>query len=110
MSAVGAAKPLRCRCGAGRQRSIIDVKVRRFGPIVLTALATVMAMIPLSHSALYSSMAISIMGGLIVGTALSQSGSGSSRTIRANDDPEGVGLLFRRKRALTPSTHGVDLR
>jgi len=44
--------------------------VRRFRPIVLTALAAVLAMIPLSRSAFYGSMAISIMGGLIVGTVL----------------------------------------
>ncbi|MEW6384969.1 MAG: hypothetical protein AB1514_13555, partial [Pseudomonadota bacterium] len=37
---------------------------------VLTALAAVLAMIPLSRSAFYGSMAISIMGGLIVGTVL----------------------------------------
>ena len=37
---------------------------------VLTALAAVLAMIPLSRSAFYGSMAISIMGGLIVATAL----------------------------------------
>lgn len=44
--------------------------MRRFRPIVLTALAAVLAMIPLSRSAFYGSMAISIMGGLIVGTVL----------------------------------------
>jgi len=53
-----------------RWHSIIDATVRRFRPIVLTALAAVLAMIPLSRSAFYGSMAISIMGGLIVGTVL----------------------------------------
>lgn len=56
--------------GHDRWHSIIDAAVRRFRPIVLTALAAVLAMIPLSRSAFYGSMAISIMGGLIVGTVL----------------------------------------
>ncbi|WP_049460778.1 efflux RND transporter permease subunit [Stenotrophomonas maltophilia] len=56
--------------GHDRWHSIIDATVRRFRPIVLTALAAVLAMIPLSRSAFYDSMAISIMGGLIVGTVL----------------------------------------
>jgi len=56
--------------GHDRWHSIIDATVRRFRPIVLTALAAVLAMIPLSRSAFYGSMAISIMGGLIVGTVL----------------------------------------
>ncbi|MBN8802315.1 MAG: multidrug transporter AcrB [Lysobacteraceae bacterium SCN 69-123] len=56
--------------GHDRWHAIIDATVRRFRPIVLTALAAVLAMIPLSRSAFYGSMAISIMGGLIVGTVL----------------------------------------
>ena len=56
--------------GHDRWHAIIDATVRRFRPIVLTALAAVLAMIPLSRSAFYGSMAIAIMGGLIVGTVL----------------------------------------
>jgi len=44
--------------------------VRRFRPIVLTALAAVLAMIPLSRSVFFGPMAVAIMGGLIVATAL----------------------------------------
>lgn len=50
--------------------AIVDATVRRFRPIVLTALAAVLAMIPLSRSAFYGPMAVAIMGGLIVATAL----------------------------------------
>jgi len=50
--------------------AIIDATVRRFRPIVLTALTAVLAMIPLSRSVFYGSMAVSIMGGLIIGTVL----------------------------------------
>ncbi|MDV3467607.1 efflux RND transporter permease subunit [Stenotrophomonas sp. C3(2023)] len=56
--------------GHDRWHAIIDATVRRFRPIVLTALAAILAMIPLSRSAFYGSMAISIMGGLIIGTVL----------------------------------------
>ncbi|HTA64468.1 MAG TPA: efflux RND transporter permease subunit, partial [Xanthomonadaceae bacterium] len=42
----------------------------RFRPIVLTALAAVLAMIPLSRSVFFGPMAVAIMGGLIVATAL----------------------------------------
>ncbi len=44
--------------------------MRRFRPIVLTALASVLAMIPLSRSIFFGPMAVAIMGGLIVATAL----------------------------------------
>jgi multidrug efflux pump len=50
--------------------AIIDATVRRFRPIVLTALAAVLAMIPLSRSVFFGPMAVAIMGGLIVATGL----------------------------------------
>jgi len=50
--------------------AIIEATVRRFRPIVLTAAAAVLAMIPLSQSNFWAPMAISIMGGLIVATLL----------------------------------------
>ncbi|MCX4218111.1 efflux RND transporter permease subunit [Pseudomonas sp. MCal1] len=51
-------------------QAIIEATVRRFRPIVLTALAAVLAMIPLSRSVFFGPMAVAIMGGLIVATAL----------------------------------------
>ncbi|MDR0279963.1 MAG: efflux RND transporter permease subunit [Paucimonas sp.] len=56
--------------GLGRWQAIIEATVRRFRPIVLTALAAVLAMIPLSRSVFFGPMAVAIMGGLIVATAL----------------------------------------
>ena len=50
--------------------AIVDATVRRCRPIVLTALAAVLAMIPLSRSVFWGPMAIAIMGGLLVATAL----------------------------------------
>ncbi|WP_027896410.1 efflux RND transporter permease subunit [Zestomonas thermotolerans] len=56
--------------GLERRQAIIEATVRRFRPIVLTALAAVLAMIPLSRSIFFGPMAVAIMGGLIVATAL----------------------------------------
>ncbi|WP_031234693.1 efflux RND transporter permease subunit [Acinetobacter sp. COS3] len=50
--------------------AVIDATMRRFRPIVLTALAAVLAMIPLSRSIFFGPMAVAIMGGLIVATLL----------------------------------------
>ncbi|MFH1658837.1 MAG: efflux RND transporter permease subunit [Pseudomonadota bacterium] len=56
--------------GKPRHEAIIESTVRRFRPIVLTAAAAVLAMIPLSRNDFFGPMAVAIMGGLIVATAL----------------------------------------
>jgi len=50
--------------------AIVEATVRRSRPVVLTAAAAVLAMIPLTHSVFWGPMAIAIMGGLVVATAL----------------------------------------
>ncbi|TCJ13445.1 efflux RND transporter permease subunit [Parasulfuritortus cantonensis] len=50
--------------------AIVGSAVRRFRPIVLTASAAVLAMIPLSRNVFFGPMAVSIMGGLIIATLL----------------------------------------
>ncbi len=50
--------------------AIVEAAVRRMRPIVLTAAAAVLAMIPLSRSVFWGPMAVAIMGGLIVATVL----------------------------------------
>ncbi|HRJ52852.1 MAG TPA: efflux RND transporter permease subunit [Candidatus Thiothrix moscowensis] len=50
--------------------AVIEAAVRRFRPIMLTALAAILAMIPLSESVFFGPMAIAIMGGLLVATLL----------------------------------------
>ena len=50
--------------------AIVESAVRRLRPIVLTAMAAVLAMIPLSRSVFWGPMAVAIMGGLIVATVL----------------------------------------
>jgi len=56
--------------GHSRHRAIIDATVRRARPVVLTALAAVLGMIPLAQSYFWGPMAITIMGGLFIATAL----------------------------------------
>jgi len=50
--------------------AIIEAAVRRCRPILLTAAAAALAMIPLSRSTFWGPMAVAIMGGLMVATAL----------------------------------------
>ena len=56
--------------GVPKWDAIVESAVRRLRPIVLTAAAAVLAMIPLSRSVFWGPMAVAIMGGLIVATVL----------------------------------------
>ena len=56
--------------GVPAWEAIVESAVRRFRPIVLTAAAAVLAMIPLSRSVFWGPMAVAIMGGLVVATVL----------------------------------------
>ena len=56
--------------GAEPWDAIVESAVRRCRPIILTAAAAALAMIPLSRSVFWGPMAVAIMGGLVVATAL----------------------------------------
>jgi multidrug efflux pump len=56
--------------GAPAWQAVRESAVRRFRPIVLTAAAAILAMIPLSRDVLWGPMALAIMGGLLVATVL----------------------------------------
>ncbi|MEY4982633.1 MAG: hypothetical protein RIR62_899 [Pseudomonadota bacterium] len=56
--------------GAAPWQAIVESTVRRARPVVLTALAAILAMIPLARSVFWGPMALAIMGGLIVATVL----------------------------------------
>ena len=56
--------------GIDRHEAIIGSTIRRFRPIMLTALAAILAMIPLTRSTFWGPMAVAIMGGLLVATVL----------------------------------------
>jgi multidrug efflux pump len=56
--------------GKTRWEAIVGSTVRRFRPIVLTAAAAILAMVPLTRQVFWGPMAVTIMGGLVVATAL----------------------------------------
>jgi multidrug efflux pump len=56
--------------GSPPWQAIVDSAVRRARPIVLTAAAAILAMIPLTRSVFWGPMAVAIMGGLVVATLL----------------------------------------
>jgi multidrug efflux pump len=56
--------------GKTQWQAIIGSTVRRFRPIMLTAAASILAMIPLTRQVFWGPMAVSIMGGLVVATLL----------------------------------------
>ena len=56
--------------GIERWEAVIGATVRRFRPIMLTAAAAILAMIPLTRSTFWGPMAVAIMGGLLVATVL----------------------------------------
>ncbi|MGE0674079.1 MAG: efflux RND transporter permease subunit, partial [Methylibium sp.] len=58
------------QAGASLWHAIVESTVRRMRPILLTALAAILAMIPLTHSVFWGPMAWAIMGGLFIATLL----------------------------------------
>ena len=58
------------KAGKPQWEAIVGSAVRRFRPIMLTAAAAILAMIPLTRSVFWGPMAVAIMGGLIVATLL----------------------------------------
>ncbi len=56
--------------GASAWDAIVGATTRRFRPIVLTAAAAVLGMIPLVRSDFFGPMAVAMMGGIVVATAL----------------------------------------
>ncbi|MPS47599.1 efflux RND transporter permease subunit [Methylobacillus sp.] len=58
------------RAGKPEWEAIVESAVRRFRPIMLTAAAAILAMIPLTRNTFFGPMAVAIMGGLTVATVL----------------------------------------
>jgi multidrug efflux pump subunit AcrB len=56
--------------GKAPWQAVVDATVRRTRPVLLTAAAAILAMVPLAGSEFWGPMAVSIMGGLVVATAL----------------------------------------
>ena len=58
--------------GAGKDvwNAVVDASSSRFRPIMLTAVSTVLGLIPIAPTVFWGPMAFAIMGGLLVGTLL----------------------------------------
>jgi len=56
--------------GVSPWEAVIDATIRRTRPVVLTALAAILAMIPLTRNVFWGPMAVAIMGGLLIATIL----------------------------------------
>ena len=56
--------------GKDIHRATVDAGTARFRPIMLTAVSTVLGMIPIAPTVFWGPMALSIMGGLLVATLL----------------------------------------
>jgi len=56
--------------GLDPYHAIVEATVQRARPVILTALAAVLAFIPLTHSVFWGSMAYVLIGGTAVGTVL----------------------------------------
>jgi multidrug efflux pump len=58
------------RGGHGPQEAIVGAAVRRFRPIMLTAMTAVLALIPISRGVFWGPLAYAMMGGILVATVL----------------------------------------
>lgn len=61
---------LNLKAGMPEWEAMVESTIRRARPVVLTALAAILAMIPLSRNVFWGPMAFAIMGGLLVATVL----------------------------------------
>ena len=56
--------------GLDAYHAVVEATVQRTRPVILTALAAVLAFIPLTQSVFWGSMAYTLIGGTAVGTVL----------------------------------------
>ncbi len=61
---------LQLRNGVTTPRAIIDSSKSRLRPVMMASLTTILGMIPLIPDALFGSLAVTIMGGLFMGTII----------------------------------------
>lgn len=84
--------------GLGFREAVVESVVRRARPVVLTALTAILAMIPLTRSAFWGPMAVTVMGGLFVATFL---------TLLFL--PALYALWYRKRLKADDAAHGLDL-
>ena len=82
--------------GLDDYHAVVEATVQRTRPVILTALAAILAFIPLTHSVFWGSMAYTLIGGTAAGTVLILSLPSGCRT------PPGSGSNRRRMRRTRP--------
>jgi multidrug efflux pump subunit AcrB len=50
--------------------AVVEATVQRARPVILTAMAAVLAFIPLTHSVFWGALAYTLIGGIVAGTAI----------------------------------------
>jgi multidrug efflux pump subunit AcrB len=58
------------QAGLAPFRAVVEATVQRARPVVLTALAAILAFIPLTHSVFWGTLAYTLIGGTLAGTVL----------------------------------------
>lgn len=58
------------RAGLAPFRAVVEATVQRARPVILTALAAILAFIPLTHSVFWGTLAYTLIGGTLAGTVL----------------------------------------
>lgn len=61
---------LQLASGKDRLQALLDSSSSRFRPVMMASLTTILGMIPLLDDDLFGSLAVTIMGGLLVGTVI----------------------------------------
>ena len=51
-------------------RAVVEATVQRARPVILTAMAAILAFIPLTHSVFWGTLAYTLIGGTFAGTVL----------------------------------------
>lgn len=58
------------QAGLDPYRAVVEATVQRARPVILTALAAILAFIPLTHSVFWGTLAYTLIGGTLAGTVL----------------------------------------
>jgi multidrug efflux pump subunit AcrB len=88
--------------------SVIEATVQRSRPVILTALAAVLAFVPLTHSVFWGAMAFTLIGGTLGGTVLTLVFLPALYALWYRITPEEQGPPAAAKRAREPSETGSD--